>query len=110
MPAVFETALHRRGLAAVPAIAIVLAGCGSTIDPSSGENLIRNFIKRSPAVTLKSVSCPSGVKPKDGTTFDCRVSVTDSRTRAVHSGTITVHVTGSGKKIEILGGQDIHIR
>jgi hypothetical protein len=95
-------------LIAVPLLGGTLAACGSTVDPKSGENLIRDYVKRSPSVKLSSVSCPSGVKPKDGTSFNCKVAVKDS-SGANHSGTITVHITSGGKKVEILGPQDIHV-
>jgi hypothetical protein len=97
-------------LIAVPLSGGALAACGTTtVDPKSGENLIRTYVKRLPSATLKSVSCPSGVKPKDGTTFDCKVDITDS-TGKEHKGTITVHITGGGKKVEIQGSQDVHVQ
>jgi uncharacterized protein (DUF2147 family) len=96
-------------LIAVPALGGAVAACGTTtIDPKSGEDLIRNFAKQNGG-TVKSVSCPSGVKPKDGTTFSCKVRIADSTTGAQRSGTITVHVTAGGKRVEILGAQDIHV-
>ena len=88
-----------------------LAGCGTTtVDPKSGENLIRTYVKRNPSLTLTSVSCPSGVKPKDGNTLNCKVNIKDDSTNVDHKGTITVHITGGGKKVEILGAQDIHVQ
>jgi hypothetical protein len=98
-------------LLSLPLLGGGLAACGTTtVDPKSGETLIRSYVKRSPSVTLKSVSCPSGVKPKDGTTFDCKLDVRDNSTGADHKGTITVHITGGGKKVEILGSQDVHVQ
>jgi hypothetical protein len=97
-------------LIGLPLLGGALGACGTTtVDPKSGENLIRTYVKRSPSVTLKSVSCPSGVKPKDGTTFDCKLDVKDASTGVDHKGTITVHITGGGKKVEILGAQDVHV-
>ncbi len=102
--------LRRLGpaLITVPVLATSLAACGTTVDPASGEKLIRDFAKQN-AATVKSVSCPSGVKPKDGTTFDCKVDLTDNSSGKEHKGTITVHITGGGKKVEITGSQDIHV-
>ena len=95
-------------LITVPVLGVALAACGTTVDPASGEKLIRDFAKQNQA-TVKSVSCPSGVKPKDGTTFDCKVDLTENSTGKEHKGTITVHITGGGKKVEITGSQDIHL-
>ncbi len=95
-------------LMALPVLGISLAACGTTVDPASGEKLIRDFAKQNQA-TVKSVSCPSGVKPKDGTTFTCKVDLSENSTGKEHKGTITVHITGGGKKVEITGSQDIHV-
>jgi hypothetical protein len=106
-----QTRLRRiaAGLIAIPVLGGALAACGTTtVDPKSGQDLIRTFVKRSPTATLKSVSCPSGVKPKDGTAFNCKVVVRDNSGKD-HSGTITVHITSGGKKVEILGAQDVHV-
>jgi Domain of unknown function (DUF4333) len=106
-----QTRLRRiaPALIAIPVLGGALAACGTTtVDPKSGEDLIRTYVKRSPSVTLKSVSCPSGVKPKDGTAFNCKLVVRDSSGKD-HPGTITVHITSGGKKVEILGAQDIHV-
>jgi hypothetical protein len=95
-------------LITVLVLGLALAACGTTVDPASGEKLIRDFAKQNQA-NVKSVSCPSGVKPNDGTTFDCKVDLTENSTGKEHKGTITVHITGGGKKVEITGSQDIHL-
>ncbi len=96
-------------LIAVPVLGGALAACGTTtVDPKSGEDLIRNFAKQTGAV-VKSVGCPSGVKPKDGASFNCKVVIVDSSTGTKRSGTITVHITSGGKRVEILGAQDVHV-
>ena len=60
---------------------LALSACGTTtIDPKSGEDLIRNDVNRIGAATVKSVSCPSGEKPNDGVTFDCKVVLVDKAT------------------------------
>ena len=104
---------HRRRpvLLGVPVLfaGLALSACGTTtIDPRSGEDLIRNDVNRIGAATVKSVSCPSGEKPTDGVTFDCKVTLVDKATGTTHSGTLTVHVTGGGKKVEF-GTADVHI-
>jgi hypothetical protein len=71
------------------AVATVLAasGCGTgrlEIDHKKAEDLARQI----GAVngTVKSASCPSGVKAKKGQDFDCRLTYADGVRR-----TITVH-------------------
>jgi hypothetical protein len=91
-------------LIAVPA----LSGCATTLDPKSGENLIRATISHNGLGTVQSVKCPSGLQPKSGTAFDCKVQLRDSSGKD-HSGTITVHIV-PGDKVAILGTQDLHIR
>jgi hypothetical protein len=89
-------------LLAVPALAI--AGCSSTLDPKSGENLIRAVVTKNRLGTVTSVSCPSGLSPKAGTAFDCKVKMTSNGGKQL-SGTITVHIV-SGNKVAVDGIQD----
>jgi len=103
---------RKPALLSVPVLfaGVALSACGTTtIDPKSGEDLIRNDVNRIGAATVKSVSCPSGQKPNDGATFNCKVTLVDKATGTTHSGTITVHVTGGGKKVEF-GTADVHIQ
>ena len=95
-------------LAAIPlaGLALALAGCSSTLDPKSGEDLIRQVVANDRLGTLQSVSCPSGLAPKVGTAFDCKVTITPASGRT-ESGTITVHIV-PGNKVAILGRQDLH--
>lgn len=98
-----------RRLAPVSLIAAaLLAGCGTTLDPKSGEDLIRLVVQRNSLGTVTSVSCPSGLKPNVGVVFDCRVALKDPSGQT-RSGTITVHVV-SGRKVAILGQSDLHLR
>jgi hypothetical protein len=88
--------------------AVVLGACGTaTIDPKSGEKLIRRFVQQNSG-TAKKVSCPSDVKQQNGQ-FDCKVTVQDS-SGSTRSGTITIHLTQGGHHGEIQGVQDIHIQ
>jgi len=60
-------------------------------------------------VDVKSANCPGGVKQKVGATYDCKVVLHDKVTNRDHPGTITIHMI-SGDKVEITGGQDLHIQ
>jgi hypothetical protein len=73
------------------AVAVLLAGtlaaCGSgstkTVDPSSVEQAIRTDITRQGGA-LQSITCPTGVKAKQGTTFDCTIALPDGSHAVAH--------------------------
>jgi hypothetical protein len=89
--------------------ALAGGGCGTTtVDPRSGEKLIRDYAGRIAGATVKSVKCPSGVKPVGDASFDCKVVLIDNSTHAERTGTITVHITPDGKKVQF-GPQDVHV-
>jgi hypothetical protein len=77
------------------AVAVLLAGivaaCGGsatkTVDPASVERAIRADITRQGGA-LQAISCPQGVKAKQGTTFDCTIALPDG-TKAVAHVTMT---------------------
>ncbi len=92
-------------------LALALSACGSFDSAASGEHLIKDYVKKfgQGKVSVKTVSCPSGVKQKVGTTFDCRVTLHDTTVNRDSSGSITVHMA-SGNKVEIQGKQDLHLQ
>jgi hypothetical protein len=112
---VITNRLHGKGvrLVAVPALlcALGLSACGGFDSAASGEHLVKDYVKRfgQGKVQVKSVSCPGGVKQKVGGSYDCKVVLRDTTTGKDHPGTITIHMA-SGNKVEITGGQDIHVR
>jgi hypothetical protein len=64
--------------------AAALAGCSfsfstggsDTLDPDKVEGQITDHVReRNPNMPLESVSCPDGVKPAKGVTFECTVNV-----------------------------------
>lgn len=57
--------------------ALALAGCSTTIDGKKGEKQIKALIEKRSDAQVKSVSCPSGMKPKKGDTFTCKVTAQD---------------------------------
>jgi hypothetical protein len=95
---------------AVLAVAGLVAGCGSFDSKSSGEHLIHNYVDKfgKGQVKIKSVSCPSGVAQKAGSSFNCKVVLRNVHSGQQASGTITVHID-SGNKVEIKGSQDVHV-
>jgi hypothetical protein len=92
------------------AVAGLVAGCGSFDSKASGEHLIHNYVGKfgKGQVKLKSVSCPSGVAQKAGSSYSCKVVLRNVRSGQQASGTITIHID-SGNKVEIRGSQDVHV-
>ncbi len=104
---------RRAHLTVVPAVlcAIGLSACGGFDSAASGEHLIKDYVKKfgQGKVEVKSVNCPGGVKQKVGGSYDCKVVLKDKTTGKDHPGSITIHMA-SGNKVEITGGQDIHVQ
>ena len=104
---------HRFGLMVAPllACAVALTACGGGFDSSaSGEHLIHDYINKFGRgdVTVKSISCPSGIPQKAGGSYDCHVVLRDKTTGTDHRGTITIHMA-KGNRVEINGSTDIHV-
>ncbi len=104
----------RSGLTALGVLActVGLSACGGGFDSAvSGEHLIRDYVKKfgRGRVSVKSVSCPGGVKEKAGGQYDCKVVLRDTAAGTDHSGTITIHMR-KGNKVEINGSTDIHVQ
>jgi hypothetical protein len=95
----------------VVACAIGLSACGGFDSAASGEHLIKDYVKKfgQGRVSVKSVSCPGGVKQKAGGSFDCKVVLRDTAAGTDHSGTITIHMQ-KGNKVEINGSTDINVQ
>lgn len=103
----------RTALAALGVVAstIGLIACGGFDSATSGEHLIEDYVKKfgQGRVSVKSVSCPGGVKQKTGGSYDCKVVLRDTAAGTDHSGTITIHME-KGNKVEINGSTDIHVQ
>jgi ABC-type glycerol-3-phosphate transport system substrate-binding protein len=90
------------------AAALGLAACGGFDSSASGQALIKDYVKKfgQGKVTVKSVSCPSGVSEKVGGTYSCKVTLADAGTNT--NGTVTIHMT-AGNKVE-MQRSDIHLQ
>jgi uncharacterized protein YceK len=83
--------------------ALVASGCSTAthqIDHKKAEGLARQIAATKGSV--KSASCPSGVKLKKGADFDCKLVYVDGRT-----ATITIHQLDGKGRIET-AGRDLH--
>jgi len=94
--------------AIVPIFGLALAGCTQTVDHKSAENVIKTQITKFGPVQATSVSCPGGVKKKQGVSFNCKVTLKNTSNNATASGTITLHITNGGNRAEF-SQSDIHI-
>ena len=92
----------------LPVFGLVLAGCTQTVDHKSAENVIKSQIGKFGPVQATSVSCPSGIKKKQGVSFNCKVTLKNTSNNATANGTITLHITNGGNRAEFTNA-DIHI-
>jgi Domain of unknown function (DUF4333) len=77
-----------RRVLVLAAAAVLLGGCGGrTIDADKAEQALAG--QRTSQGTVKSVDCPRGVKPKGGTTYDCKVTMENGA-----RGTWSIEVVG----------------
>jgi hypothetical protein len=58
-------------LVVVASLALVIAGCGSTIRPEGAAQSVVDLVKKQTDFEPKDVKCPDGVEAKEGTTFEC---------------------------------------
>jgi hypothetical protein len=78
----------------VGAMALQLAGCGSTINPDGAAKSITDVVSQQTGFKPTDVKCPSGVDAKVGEEFDCHFTGPE--------GPYTAHV-----KITSVNGQDV---
>lgn len=65
-------------LAAVPLVALLLAGCGTTeLDLDKAERLVTETVTTQVGAEVESVECPADVTVEAGGTFECLVTATD---------------------------------
>jgi hypothetical protein len=91
----------RRAIALVVVMGGLLAGCGTlVVKPSGAAQSIIDVVHRKTGLTPTNVSCPSGVKAKVGTTFDCHFLgpggtkyVAHMRITGVHGHAVDFYIT-----------------
>lgn len=55
----------------IASLAMVLAGCGSTIKPEGAAQSVVDLVSKQTGFKPNDVKCPSGVDAKVGTEFQC---------------------------------------
>jgi hypothetical protein len=58
-------------LVIVSSLALLIAGCGSTLIPEKTAQSVTDFVKENTGFTPKDTKCPDGVDAKVGTEFEC---------------------------------------
>ena len=59
-------------VATMVALAVLIAGCGSTIKPDGAAQSVVDLVKKQTGFEPKDVKCPEGVEAKVGVTFECK--------------------------------------
>ncbi len=59
-------------VAALTAVALLIAGCASTIKPEGAAQSVVDLVKKQTGFEPKDVKCPEGVEAKVGGTFECK--------------------------------------
>ena len=58
-------------LVGIASLAVVVAGCSSTIRPEGAAQSVTDLVKEQTDFEPTDVKCPDGVEAKEGTTFKC---------------------------------------
>jgi uncharacterized lipoprotein len=64
--------MRTASLVLVASLAMVLAGCGSTIKPDGAANSVVDLVSKQTGFKPTDVKCPSGVDAEVGKQFECR--------------------------------------
>jgi hypothetical protein len=68
----------------VASLALILAGCGSTIKPEGAAASVVDLVSKQTGFKPNDVKCPSGVDAKVGTEFDCHFTGPEGKDYAAH--------------------------
>jgi outer membrane murein-binding lipoprotein Lpp len=78
----------------VASLAMVLAGCGSTIKPDRAAETVTDFVSKNTGFKPTDTKCPSDIDAKVGQKFDCHFTGPD--------GNYTAHV-----EVTKIDGEDV---
>jgi hypothetical protein len=68
----------------VASLAMVLAGCNSTIKPEGAASSVVDLVSKQTGFKPNDVKCPSGVDAKVGTEFDCHFTGPEGKDYTAH--------------------------
>ncbi len=69
--------MRKAFLVAVAALALSVAGCGSTIKPEGAAQAVTDLVSEQTGFTPTDTTCPSGIKAEIGAEFDCKFTGPD---------------------------------
>ncbi len=69
--------MRKAFLVAVAALALSVAGCGSTIKPEGAAQAVTDLVSKQTGFTPTDTTCPDGIKAEIGAEFDCKFTGPD---------------------------------
>jgi hypothetical protein len=87
--------------------AIGLSACGGFDSAGSGKSVITDFVHKNArkGITIKALTCPSGVKQTVGTSYVCQLTLHNASGAPDQKYNVTVHIV-TGNKVEV-GRSDV---
>ncbi|MGI8920724.1 MAG: DUF4333 domain-containing protein [Solirubrobacteraceae bacterium] len=82
-------------LTAVALVAVVVAGCGTTVIESSKATSLLRTTAQGFGASAQSISCPSGVEAKAGKTYTCTATINGQKR------TVNLRITNSSGFVEV---------
>jgi hypothetical protein len=68
----------------VASLALLTAGCGSTIKPEGAARSVVDLVSKQTGFKPNDVKCPSGVDAKVGTEFECHFTGPEGKEYTAH--------------------------
>jgi hypothetical protein len=78
------SAMRTALLVFIASLALLLAGCGSTITPEGAAQSVVDLVKEQTGFEPKDVKCPGGVDAKEGTEFECKFTGPEGKEYTAH--------------------------
>jgi len=69
--------MRKAFLIALAALALSVAGCGSTIQSDGAARAVTDLVSKETKFTPTDVTCPDGIKAEVGAEFDCKFTGPD---------------------------------
>ena len=85
----------------IASLAMVLAGCGSTIKPKETAQFVTDNVAEQTGFKPNDMKCPSGVDAEVGKEFECHFTEPDGKKYTAHMKVTKVEGTVVGFNIQI---------